>query len=107
MPNITFVSTDGVEETHSLEVGESIMRTALNNDVSGIVAECGGACACATCQVLIAPDWLAKLPPPDVMEISMMDDDAGERGMTRRLSCQILATEDLDGLVVHIPSSQY
>lgn len=107
MPKITFFGTDGSSSTLEIEEGLSLMRAAINHQVPGIVAECGGACACATCQILIDPEWLDKVPAPDTIELSMLDDGSGERGMTRRLSCQILATADLDGLVVHVPSSQY
>ena len=107
MPKITFVGPDGSAFSHALEAGQSLMRAALDNDVPGIVAECGGACACATCQILIPPEWLDRIPAPEAVERSMLDDASAERGMTRRLSCQIMATAELDGLVVHIPSSQY
>ncbi len=107
MARITFVALDGSAKSYDAAEGVSLMRCAVDNDVPGIVAECGGACACATCQVLIAPDWLDRLPVAGPNEASMIDEDSGERGMVRRLSCQIEVTPELDGLVVHVPSSQY
>ncbi|OAN56476.1 2Fe-2S iron-sulfur cluster-binding protein [Sphingobium sp. TCM1] len=104
MPRITFVQADGAQKILDVPVGESLMRCAQNADVIGILAECGGACACATCQVVVPSEWRARLPAPELGEQSMLDE---EEANGRRLSCQLIATDDMDGLVLHVPSSQY
>ena len=106
MPKITYVTTDG--ERHEIEVenGYSIMEGAINNDIDGIVAECGGACACATCHAYIDDQWLDKLPEMDDMEDSMLD-AAFERKANSRLSCQIEVSDELDGLVVYVAENDY
>jgi 2Fe-2S ferredoxin len=103
MPKITYIEADGASHTLEVPVGESVMRGAVMKNVPGILAECGGACACATCQVFVDAAWMDKIPPPQAMEASMLD---GEDGVTRRLSCQITVTEALDGLVVRMPKTQ-
>ncbi len=82
------------------------MIVAVRNDFEGILAECGGACSCATCHVHIDPDWIEKLPPMDDLEREMLDfaDDVDEYS---RLSCQIKISDALDGLVVNVPEKQY
>jgi 2Fe-2S ferredoxin len=82
------------------------MEGAITNEIPGIDADCGGACACATCHVYVDPAWFEKLPPQDEMELSMLD-FAIERQANSRLSCQIKVTEALDGLVVRLPKSQH
>ncbi|MGB5335256.1 MAG: 2Fe-2S iron-sulfur cluster-binding protein [Woeseiaceae bacterium] len=106
MPKITYVTTDG--ERHDVEVdnGYSVMEGAINNDIDGIVAECGGACACATCHAYIDEKWLDKLPEMDDMEDSMLD-AAFERKANSRLSCQIEVSDELDGLVVYVGENDY
>jgi 2Fe-2S ferredoxin len=106
MPKITYVGPDGVAQTHEVAANLSVMRGAVDNDVPGIRAECGGACACATCQVLVDPEWEGKIPAPGPMEVSMLEEAEGD-GASRRLSCQINVTEALDGLVVHVPKDIY
>lgn len=106
MPKITYVTTDG--ERHELEVenGYSVMEGAINNDIDGIVAECGGACACATCHAYIDEKWLEKLPEMDDMEDSMLD-AAFERKANSRLTCQLEVSDALDGLVVYVGENDY
>ncbi len=106
MPRIIYVSRDG--ETHETEVenGYSVMEGAVNNNIEGIVAECGGACACATCHAYVDPAWLDKLPEMDDMEDSMLD-AAFERKPNSRLTCQIEVNDGLDGLVVHVAENEY
>ena len=106
MPTIHYVTSDG--ERHSVEVdtGYSVMEGAINNNIEGIIAECGGACACATCHSYIDEAWLSKLPPMDDMEDSMLD-AAYERKDNSRLTCQIEVTEEMDGLVVHVGENEY
>ncbi len=82
------------------------MRVARRNDFSGIVAECGGLCSCATCHVHIDPAWLPKLPPREELEVEMLDFAEGVDASSR-LSCQITITPELDGLIVYVPESQY
>lgn len=105
MPKITYVSHDGVRRTIDLKEGLTVMEGAIHNSLPGIDAECGGACACATCHVLVDAQWTEKVGPPSEMERNMMQ-FASDVGPTSRLSCQIRATKDLDGLVVHTPKSQ-
>lgn len=81
------------------------MEGAVNNDLDGLPAECGGACACATCHAYIDPQWLSKLPALDDMEDSMLD-AAFDRRDNSRLTCQIEVTNELDGLVVHIAENE-
>ena len=101
MPKISF--TDSVGETRDIDAktGLTLMEVAVDNNVAGIVAECGGACACATCHAYIDESWVAKLPPMDDMEDAMLD-SALERRANSRLSCQIEITDDLDGLALTV-----
>jgi ferredoxin, 2Fe-2S len=105
MPKITFIEHDGVVHTVEGEVGSTVMETALRNNVTSIVAECGGACSCATCLVHVDEAWSAIVGPPSAEEEDMLD-FAFEVKPTSRLSCQIKVTEALDGLIVHTPSYQ-
>jgi 2Fe-2S ferredoxin len=105
MAKVTFVAADGATHDVEVEAGESLMRGAVNQGVPGILAECGGACACATCGVVIDPVWADRLPRPEMLEESMLDEEDVADG--RRLSCQIIVTDDMDGLVVRVPSSQH
>ncbi|MBH9975356.1 MULTISPECIES: 2Fe-2S iron-sulfur cluster-binding protein [Bartonella] len=85
--------------------GLTLMEAALGNNVPGIVAECGGACSCATCHVYIDENWLSRVGDPNPMEDDMLD-FAYDRRENSRLSCQITLDESLDGLVVYIPERQ-
>jgi ferredoxin, 2Fe-2S len=105
MPKITFIEHDGTVHTVEGELGSTVMETALRNDVSSIVAECGGSCTCATCLVHVDEAWSGIVGPPSADEEYQMD-AAFEVKPTSRLSCQIKVTEELDGLVVHTPSYQ-
>jgi 2Fe-2S ferredoxin len=104
MPKVTFIEHNGKE--HSVEAAEglSVMEAAVKNLVPGIDADCGGACACATCHVY--PAFGAKIPEKSDMEQTMLD-FANEVTPASRLSCQIKLTKDLDGLVVRLPASQH
>jgi 2Fe-2S ferredoxin len=86
-------------------VGETLMRAALKNEVNGILADCGGALACSTCHVYIAPEWWEAVGPAGDVEQTMLE-LAVETEETSRLSCQVALTPALDGLVVRLPSSQ-
>ena len=106
MPKIIYQTPDGTKNEVEVEVGYSVMEGAINNNIEGIVAECGGACACATCHSYIDEAWLDKLTPMDDMEDSMLD-AAFERKDNSRLACQIEVTEQLDGLLVHVAENEY
>lgn len=106
MPRITYVTSDGERHETEVENGYSVMEGAINNNIDGIVAECGGACACATCHSYIDEEWLNRLPPMDDMEDSMLD-AAYERKANSRLTCQIEVKDDLDGLVVYVGDNEY
>ena len=104
MPLITFIAASGARTQVEASVGASVMRAAITHGVDGILAECGGACACATCHVLIAPH--DALPPRSAMEDDMLDSTAVPRTAESRLSCQVFMTQALDGLQVHLPETQ-
>jgi len=107
MPKITYVPHGGAPISVEVEEGSSVMQAAVAEGVPGILAECGGACACATCVVLIDPSCVSRVPPPGAVELSMLEDDSTQDGMPRRLSCQIKVTGELDGLIVHVPDGAY
>jgi len=106
MAKITFITADGSQTEVAGKNGDSVMVTAVNNGIEGIIAECGGAASCATCHVIVAPEWYAKLPEPQSIEKDMLE-FAAERKDTSRLSCQIKVSDEIDGLVVTVPASQY
>ena len=101
MPKVTYITPDGERHEVDVETGYTVMEGAINNNIDGIVAECGGACACATCHSYIDAAWADKMPEMDDMEDSMLD-AAYDRRDTSRLTCQIEVNEALDGLVVHV-----
>jgi len=106
MPKITYISYDDVSTTVDVANDLSVMDGAKNNGIDGIAADCGGACACATCHVYVDDAFAAKLPPASDMELGLLD-AVGDRRPTSRLSCQINVTAALDGLIVRMPESQY
>ncbi|WP_084169898.1 2Fe-2S iron-sulfur cluster-binding protein [Paraburkholderia ferrariae] len=105
MPTLTIIEYSGREHRLSCESNQTVMQAAVANGVQGILADCGGACACATCHAYVDPPWRELLPPPDEGERGMLECaiDANE---TSRLTCQIVMTDALDGLVVRLPRSQ-
>ena len=105
MPKITYVAFDGTRHEIDAPVGSTVMENAIRNDVAGIVAECGGACTCATCHVYVDEAWAEIVGPPSAMEEDMLD-FAYEVRPTSRLSCQIKVRDEIDGLIVHIPARQ-
>jgi 2Fe-2S ferredoxin len=105
MPKVTYVEPDGTVREIEARSGATVMETAVDNDVQGIVAECGGACSCATCHVYVDEEWLDKLPPPDAQEDGMLD-CVLDRRPNSRLSCQIELSEELDGLRVRVADAQ-
>jgi ferredoxin, 2Fe-2S len=106
MPKIRYVDHDGKERDVEVAEGLSVMEGAVKNLVPGIDADCGGACACATCHVYVDEAWLGKLDPKSDMEETMLD-FAQELQPNSRLSCQIKVTPALDGLMVRTPKSQH
>ncbi|HEY2136218.1 MAG TPA: 2Fe-2S iron-sulfur cluster-binding protein [Xanthobacteraceae bacterium] len=105
MPKITFIDASGVSHAVEAEVGSTVMETAIRNGVPGIEAECGGACACATCHVYIGDAWRESVGGPSPMEEDMLDFGYDVRPNSR-LSCQIKVSDALDGLVVTVPERQ-
>ena len=106
MAKITFIQYDGTEHVHDGKTGLSVMEVAVKNNVPGIDADCGGACACATCHVYVDDAWLARTGDKSAMEESMLD-FAEVVEPNSRLSCQIKVADALDGLVVRLPERQH
>ena len=106
MPKITYIEHNGTAHEIDVPVGKTVMQGAVDNNVPGIDADCGGECACATCHVYVDPDWTAALPPKSDSEEAMLD-FALVTSPNSRLSCQIKVTDALDGLVVRLPESQH
>lgn len=105
MVKITFVPPSGPARTLDAPEGASLMQVAVQNQIPGIDAECGGACACATCHVYLAEPWRTKVPPPAAVESAMLD-FVEEAVPGSRLACQIKLDPALDGLTVHLPRRQ-
>ena len=106
MARITYVDSDGRSLSVEVENGSNVMRGALSAGVSGIEAICGGQCVCATCHCLVDEAWLNILPAVGELENEMLDEVTVGRSPRSRLSCQIEVTNELDGLIVHVPQSQ-
>lgn len=105
MAKITFIGTDGTRYEVEAENGSTVMENAIRNGVPGIEAECGGACACATCHVYVDEKWRSVTGDPEPMEEDMLD-FAYDVRPTSRLSCQIRVTDELDGIVITVPERQ-
>ena len=105
MVKLTYIDAGGTARTVDAEPGSTVMENAIRNDVPGIEAECGGACACATCHVYVEEEWRAATGEPQPMEEDMLD-FAFEVRPNSRLSCHIKVRAELDGLVVHTPAKQ-
>jgi ferredoxin, 2Fe-2S len=105
MPKIVFTEPDGTRREINAPAGITLMEAARQHGIAGVVAQCGGACACATCHVYVDPSWLSKLEPREEMEEGMLE-IASEPRDNSRLSCQIQITADLDGLQVTVPERQ-
>ena len=106
MAKITYIQFDGTETAVEVKPGLSVMEGAIKNNIPGIDADCGGACACATCHVYVDEAWRDKTGEPSAMEESMLD-FAEEVQPNSRLSCQIRISDALDGLVVRLPENQH
>ena len=105
MPKVTYIEFNGTEHLVNVEKGLTIMEGAVQNDIPGIDADCGGGMACATCHVYVKEEWFDKLPKKEDGEEDMLD-MAFEPNKFSRLSCQILVSDELDGLTVSMPSKQ-
>jgi 2Fe-2S ferredoxin len=106
MPVVTYISHNGAINEVEVASGSSVMQGAVDNMIDGIIAECGGSCSCATCHCYIDPAWVDRIPAASEMEKDMLE-CVLEPQETSRLSCQIKITDDLDGLVVRLPESQF
>ncbi|WP_309644159.1 2Fe-2S iron-sulfur cluster-binding protein [Phenylobacterium sp.] len=106
MAKITYVEHDGTEHVIDVKTGLTVMEGAVKNNIPGIDADCGGACACATCHVYVDGEWLPKTGSKLAMEDSMLD-FAENVEPNSRLSCQIKVSDELEGLVVRMPESQH
>ena len=106
MPKITYKDHQGTSKTIEVENGLSVMEGAIQKEIPGIDADCGGACACSTCHVYVHPDWVAKIPGREPMEEDMLDFAYSPDENLSRLTCQIEVTDELDGLIVRMPEKQ-
>ena len=105
MAKITYKDYQGSSKTIEVENGLSVMEGAVQNDIPGIDADCGGSMACATCHVYVKEDWFPELPNKETGEDDMLD-QAYEPKANSRLSCQIIVSDELNGLVIHLPEKQ-
>lgn len=106
MALITYIEHNGNAHEVHVENGHSVMQGAVDNMIDGIVAECGGCCSCATCHCYVDEAWTEKVGQPEDMEKDMLECVA-EPKPNSRLSCQIEVADELDGLVIHLPESQF
>ncbi|MGI9229566.1 MAG: 2Fe-2S iron-sulfur cluster-binding protein [Gammaproteobacteria bacterium] len=105
MPKVRYTDTNSNKHEVELDVGYTLMEGAFNHQLPGMVAECGGACACGTCHCYIAENWLTKLPPIEDLEDATLYSVPNKRNNSR-LTCQIRMTEDLDGIELEIAKNQ-
>jgi 2Fe-2S ferredoxin len=101
MISVEFIDPDGISQKVFSREGYSLMEAAVHAGVSGIVAECGGCCACATCHVVVDPAWVATVGPPNAMEKQLLE-MVETRNAASRLSCQVKLTQAMNGLVVTV-----
>jgi len=106
MPLVTYISHDGTTNEIEVPTGNSVMQGAVDNMLDGIIAECGGSCSCATCHCYVDEAWLDKVTTASEMEKDMLE-CVLEPQKNSRLSCQIDVTEELNGLVIRLPESQF
>jgi 2Fe-2S ferredoxin len=105
MPKVTYKDFQGISKTIDVESGLSVMEGAIQNNISGIDADCGGSMACATCHVYVEEKWLDKLPKAEEAEVDMID-MAFDPKKNSRLSCQLIVSDELNGLIVTTPEKQ-
>ena len=106
MPKITYIEWNGTRHEVDVAEGLTVMEGAVTNNIPGIDADCGGACACSTCHVYVDPAWAGKLPEKEDMELDMLDFAYEPDPERSRLTCQLRVTAELDGLVVQMPEKQ-
>ncbi len=106
MAKITYIEHSGKEHIVDVASGMTVMEGARDNNIPGIEADCGGACACSTCHVYIDDTWVEKMPAKDAMEEDMLDFAWEPNAATSRLTCQLKVTDELDGLIVRMPEKQ-
>lgn len=106
MPRAIYIDANGGEFEVEVAVGENLMQAAVDHMIDGIIGECGGVMACATCHCYVDPKWAEKLPAPTEFEEDMID-MAIEPNDNSRLSCQLEMTDELDGIVLHLPKRQF
>jgi len=106
MARITYIEFGGKEHVVEVADGLTVMEGARDNDIPGIEADCGGACACSTCHVYVDPAWVDRLPPREAMEEDMLDFAWQPDPERSRLTCQLRVSDALDGLVVQMPEKQ-
>ncbi len=106
MAKIIYVEWNGTRHEVEVANGMTVMEGARDNNIPGIDADCGGACACSTCHAYIDPEWVEKLPAKDAMEEDMLDFAYETDEVRSRLTCQVKVTDDLDGLIVQLPEKQ-
>ncbi|MAM72753.1 2Fe-2S iron-sulfur cluster-binding protein [uncultured Tistrella sp.] len=106
MPRITFITSAGAHHEVESRSGITLMEAARDNGVPGIVADCGGACSCSTCHVYVNAEWSTRLPPAESAETGMLEFAWEPDPARSRLTCQIIVTDDMDGLVVQVPERQ-
>lgn len=107
MTRITYIEFNGAEHPVDVSAGTTVMQGAVHNAINGIVGECGGALACATCHCYVDEGWMDRVGPPSEMEMEMLESAASETKANSRLGCQITMNDALDGLVVRLPEAQY
>jgi ferredoxin, 2Fe-2S len=107
MPTVKFIHCDGSTQNVQVDVGSSLMEGARGVGVNGIDGECGGSLSCATCHVYVDEEWFGKLAPIGEIENELLDATASPRRAGSRLSCQIAMNEELDGIRIYIPETQY
>ena len=105
MATVTFRNTDGAQTPARVRAGQSLMEGALAAGVRGIQAKCGGMAACATCHILVEPEWADRLPPPRQLEETMLANLRGRQDLSR-LACQIKMRDAFDGMAVTVPEEQ-
>jgi 2Fe-2S ferredoxin len=106
MAKITYIQHDGTPHEVEVPAGLTVMDGARDNNIPGIEADCGGACACSTCHVYVDPAWIDRLPPREAMEEDMLDFAWEPDPETSRLTCQLKVSDALDGLIVRMPEKQ-
>ena len=105
MPKVIYIDPEGLRHDVEAPAGRSLMQVALDNSVPGILGDCGGSCSCATCHCYVDTEWLDRLPVRNETEVFMLE-GVPEPRENSRLSCQIRATPELDGIVLRLPDEQ-